>query len=261
VDTPANPAAATSATGVLGGGVLGGGVLGAADELTRRVPAYPGQRPAGTSTPDTTSIFGAPTPAPATPAPRSPECAALWTEADQLAEAAKSAHAAAATAVSAAQAAEGAHAIAARTAQEAKAAHEAVVREAAEVAAELSRLEKLGPALVDERVQQETSHAAFVAFRRGDITADQLREVFKRAEGWTPEHDRLTKRTTDLRTEEATAARARIEAERGVPGAADRARSARAAANALEASARDADNAARLRRTAAEECEQRHRRF
>jgi hypothetical protein len=146
------------------------------------------------------------------------------------------------------------------TAQHARAAHEAVVRETAEVAAELSRLEKLGPQLVDERTQQETSHAAFVAFRRGDISAEQLREVFKRAEGWTPEHDRLTRRSTDLRTEEANAARARIEAERAEPAAAQLARAARANAVNLDAAARDAANAARLRRTAAEQCEARARR-
>jgi hypothetical protein len=195
-----------------------------------------------------------------TPPPRSPQCAALWAEAEQLGERATLAHAAAATAVSAAQVAEAEYGAVAKAAGDARAAHESVVRESAEVAAELSRLEKLGPQIVDERVQQETSHAAFVAFRRGDISAEQLREVFKRAEGWTPEHDRLTKRTTDLRGEEAATARARIEAERGVPAAAERARAARATANTLEAAAREADNATRLRRTAAEECEARSRR-
>jgi hypothetical protein len=134
------------------------------------------------------------------------------------------------------------------------------MRESAEVAAELSRLDKLGPQVVNEQVQQQTSHAAFVAFRRGDISAEQLREVFKRAEGWTPEHDRLTKRSTDLRAEEATAARARIDAEKAQAPAAERARSARATATAMEAAAGDAETLARIRRTAAEECEQRHRR-
>jgi hypothetical protein len=185
---------------------------------------------------------------------------ALWEESEYLADRAVQAQAAATTAVEAAQAAEAEHAGVARTAQEARAAHEATVREAAEVAAELSRLERLGPQVVDERVQQETSHAAFVAFRRGDISAEQLREVFKRAEGWTPEHDRLTKRSTDLRAEEATTARARIEAERAVAPAAERARAARATAATLEGAARDAETLARIRRTAAEECEQRHRR-
>jgi chromosome segregation protein len=199
---------------------------------------------------------------PAEPVPpaRSAQCAALWTEADQYAERATAAHTLAAAAAEVARAAEAEHATAARAAQQAKEAHEAVLRETAEVATGLSRLEKLGPQIVSDRVQQETSHAAFLAFRRGDITADQLREVFKRAEGWTPEHDRLTKRTADLRTEEAATARARIEAERAVPAAAERARTDRLTANSLEATARESDNIARLRRTAAEECEQRHRR-
>jgi hypothetical protein len=231
-------------------------------EPTSRMPASPPPtrpvEPAPMAEPAPV-VAAEPPPQPPPPS-RSPECLALWAEAEQLADRATQAHETAATASRAALAAEADYATAVLMAQRSRAAHEAVVRETAEVAAELSRLEKLGPQLVDERTQQETSHAAFVAFRRGDISAEQLREVFKRAEGWTPEHDRLTRRSTELRTEEANAARARIEAERAEPGAAQRARAAHAAAATLEAAARDADNVARLRRTAAEQCEARARR-
>jgi hypothetical protein len=202
----------------------------------------------------------APPPAPPPPPARTPQCASAWAEADLYEERAKAAHAAAAPAIEAAQAAEAEHAAAVQRAADAKAAHEAIIQEAATVAAEISRLEKLGPQVVNEAVQQQTSHAAYEAFKRGDITAEQLREVFKRAEGWTPEHDRLTQRRTDLRADEATTAKARIAGERAVPAAAERARTARATADALEKAARDADTVALMRRTAAQECEQRNRR-
>jgi hypothetical protein len=187
-----------------------------------------------------------------------PECITLWTEAEDLAERAAEAQAAADKATGEADAAQAAHRAAVLAATEAKQAHESVIREAAEVAAEITRLEKVGPAQVDERLQQETSHAAFLSFRRGDITADELREVFRRAEGYTPEYDRLKKRGTDLKAEEIARARARIEAERAEKSAAEGARNAVAAAAPAESAAREAQNAARIRRTAAEECERRH---
>jgi hypothetical protein len=118
----------------------------------------------------------------------------------------------------------------------------------------------MGPLVTNERLQQETSHAAFSAFRRGDISSEQLREVFRRAEGWTPEHDRLAKRSAEIRTEEADAARARIDAERIEQNAAERARLAVISARALEEAARDTDTDARGRCAAADACEERVRR-
>jgi hypothetical protein len=194
------------------------------------------------------------------PPPRSPACAALWTEAEQADEKAKQAHATADPAIAAAVEAEAAYAAAQKAVQDTKDAHESVLRASSEVAAELARLEAIGPQIVDERLQQETSHAAYLSFRRGDISAEQLREVFRRAEGWTPEHDRLTQRKADLRDGEGATAKARIEAERALPAAAEKARQARVVADALEATARDADNAAQARQTAAEQCEARNRR-
>ena len=138
--------------------------------------------------------------------------------------------------------------------------HEALVREASEISAEVAVLERTATAGGDERLQAETSHAAFAAFRRGDISAEQLREVFKRAEGWSPEHDRLSKRTNELRTEEADAARARDAAERAEQQAAERARQAAITARALDDAARNAAADARGRCAAADACEQRTRR-
>jgi hypothetical protein len=159
-----------------------------------------------------------------------------------------------------AETAQAEYAVAARQGEEARRAHDALVREAAQVATEIAALEKKGPTPGSERIQQETSHAAFSAFRRGDISSDQLREVFRRAEGWTPEHDRLSKRSTELRGEEAEAARARIDAERSEQNAAERARHASVTARALDEAARDAAADARGRCAAAEACEQRTRR-
>ncbi|GAA1766359.1 hypothetical protein [Luedemannella helvata] len=60
---------------------------------------------------------------------------------------------------------------------------------------------------VDDEGERVTTHAAFAAFRRGDITAEQLREVFRRAEGWTPQQDDLTHEVTRCRAVEADAQR------------------------------------------------------
>jgi colicin import membrane protein len=184
----------------------------------------------------------------------------LRAECEQLQERAKQAAAGATVAAQQAEAAQAEHTAAARLAEESRRAHQAMVREAAEVAAESVALEKIGTTRTDERLQQETSHAAFSAFRRGDISSEQLREVFRRAEGWTPDHDRLAKRATELRSEEADAARARVDAERAEQHAAERARLATVTARALDEAARDAATDARGRCAAAEACEQRLRR-
>ncbi len=188
------------------------------------------------------------------------ECATLRSECEQLRERATQAATAAAVAAQQAETAQAEHAVAARAAQDARRAHEALVREAAEIASEIAALERMGPTPGNEKLQQETSHAAFSAFRRGDISSEQLREVFRRAEGWTPEHDRLAKRSADLRGEEADAARARIDAERVEQNAAESARLAVVTARAMDDAARDAATDARGRCAAAEACEQRVRR-
>jgi hypothetical protein len=172
---------------------------------------------------------------------------------------------AASAAVAAAQAAlgaENAHSdfvTAQRTADEARRAHEAIVRESTEIAALMTSLERTTTE-VPESLQAETSHAAFAAYRRGDITSEQLREVFKRAEGWTPEHDRVSRRANELRAEEADALRTRDAAIVAEQAAGDRARTAAIAARGLDEQARTAAVDARGRCAAADACEQRGRR-
>jgi hypothetical protein len=194
---------------------------------------------------------------------RSTLCMPLWAEYDRHVQLAAQAAEEALKAAEAAAAVQAEADSAVKAAQDAKAAHEALVQEAAQVTADLARLEK-APKQVDGRLQQETSHAAYLSFRRGDINADELREVFRRAEGWTPEHERLTKRSTELRLEETAAAKARIAAERAVKPAQDKARTAlpaaQAAAETAQANLRAAATAAEARKANAENCERNARR-
>lgn len=191
------------------------------------------------------------------------ECMPAWAEYERQVELAARAAEQATKAAQALAVVQGEAQAAVKAAQDAKEAHEALVKEAAQVAADLTRLEK-SPKQVNEQLQQETSHAAYVSFKRGEISADELREVFRRAEGWTPEHERLTKRTTELRAEEAAAAKARIAAERAVKPAQAKASvsvpPAAAAAQAAQTEARTAQTAAEVSRAAAENCERARRR-
>jgi hypothetical protein len=193
---------------------------------------------------------------------RKDECAQLRAECEQLREFAATAQA---NATQAALDAETAHAdflSAQRVADEAHRAHERIAREAAEVANEIAVLDRSAPPVSEaarEKQQAETQHAAFAAYRRGDISSEQLREVFKRAEGWTPEHDRLSRRSTELRAEESDAARHREVAQLAAADAGERARAAAITARALDDQARTAALDARGRCAAAEACEGRRR--
>jgi hypothetical protein len=186
-------------------------------------------------------------------------CAALRSACEQLRVLAA---AAAAAATQAATDAESAHAdfvSAQRSADEARRALEEVVREVTEVANQVADLDR-APTDGQEQLQAETSHAAFAAYRRGDISAEQLREVFKRAEGWTPEHDRLSRLSNELRARETELIRTRDAAILAEQLAGDRARTAAIAARNLDVEARTAAVDARGRCAAAEACEQRNRR-
>jgi hypothetical protein len=116
---------------------------------------------------------------------------------------------------------------------------EAGVAERAAAAAERHRSED------EQRMEKETTHAAFAAFRRGDISADELREVFRRAEGWSPERENMIRSATRLRTAEAEAQRELDLAGTAERVAAERARVAAVSARALEEEARAAAEAAR----------------
>ena len=190
---------------------------------------------------------------------RSDECAQLRSECEQLRAIATSAAAAAAAAATEAEAAHAEYVTAQRAADEARRAHQNVAREAVEVTNQLAALEHTASE-DQQRLQAETTHAAFAAYRRGDISSEQLREVFKRAEGWTPEHDRLSRRVTELRAEEAELVRVRDAAVLTEEANGERARATANTARALDEQSRTAAADARGRCAAAEACEQRLRR-
>ncbi len=179
---------------------------------------------------------------------------------EQLRQAAEAAARIAAQAVAEAEEAHVFYSAAQRTAAEARHAHAALADEAAHLAAQVAELDKGPSNQAQQQLEKETTHAAFAAYRRGDISSEQLREVFRRAEGWTPEHDRISRRSTELRAEEADALRAREAAEQAEVAAADRARLAAVSANALNDEAHAAAEEARVACAAVVDCEQRGRR-
>ena len=179
---------------------------------------------------------------------------------EQLRQAAEAAARIAAQAVAEAEEAHVFYSAAQRTAAEVRQAHATLAAEAAHLAAQVAELDKGPSNQAQQQLEKETTHAAFAAYRRGDISSEQLREVFRRAEGWTPEHDRISRRSTELRTEEADALRAREAAEQAEVAAADRARLAAVSANALNDEAHAAAEEARVVCAAVVDCEQRARR-
>lgn len=146
-----------------------------------------------------------------------------------------------------------------RATEEATRAHEAALARTAALTAELNQFER-EPTEAQQRLERETTHAAFAAYRRGDISSDQLREVFRRAEGWTPEKDQLSRDSLQARAEEGEALRAREAAVLTEQNAAERARIAAISARALDEEARAAVDEARSVCAAAADCGQRGRR-
>jgi hypothetical protein len=55
--------------------------------------------------------------------------------------------------------------------------------------------------------QREVSRAALSAYRRGELSVDELREVFRRAGDWDPEQEGREQRTDRLRAEDLAARR------------------------------------------------------
>jgi hypothetical protein len=186
-------------------------------------------------------------------------CAGLRAECEQLREVAAAAAAAAAQAATEAESAHAAFVTTQLAADEARRALEDLLRESTEVSNQIAQLER-APSDANEKLQAETSHAAFAAYRRGDISAEQLREVFKRAEGWTPEHDRLSRRTNELRAQETELIRIRDAAILAEQVAGDVARTAAITARSLDEEARTAAVDARGRCAAADACERGNRR-
>jgi hypothetical protein len=191
---------------------------------------------------------------------RRDECAELRITCDELRQAAEAAARIAAQAVAEAEEAHVFYTAALRTAAEARQAHATLADEAAQLAAQVAELDKGPTNQAQQQLEKETTHAAFAAYRRGDISSEQLREVFRRAEGWTPEHDRISRRSMELRAEEVEALRSREAAEQAEAAAAERARLAAVSANALNDEAHAAADEARVACAAVVDCEQRGRR-
>jgi len=55
--------------------------------------------------------------------------------------------------------------------------------------------------------QREVSRAALSAYRRGELSVDELREVFRRSGDWDPEQEERDRRADHLRAEELAARR------------------------------------------------------
>jgi hypothetical protein len=188
------------------------------------------------------------------------ECATLRAECEQLRAIAATAASAAAQAATDAEAAHGDYVAAQRAADEARRAVQQLARESADLATQLANLEKTALTPEQQQLQSQVRDAAFAAYRRGDISSDQMREVFKRAEGWTPEHDRLSRRATELRAEEVELTRVRDNAVLAEETAAEQARTAANTARTLDEQSRTAALDARGRCAAADACERRNRR-
>jgi hypothetical protein len=109
---------------------------------------------------------------------------------------------------------------------------------------------------VDPVVERMATHAAFAAYRRGDLSADQLREVFRKAEGWTPQQDQLTHTAAQTRAEETDAQRALDAALAAEQVAEDELQRAVAVAQTADEEAREAAAEARTACAAAVDCEQ-----
>jgi len=112
-----------------------------------------------------------------------------------------------------------------------------------------------GPsAFAGDDVEREVSRAAYGAYRRGDISIDQLQEVVRRASGWDAEQEQHEHRVTQLRARERAARRRYYgfaASERTARKAAD---VASVAAQALVDEAAEAAAEARAARQVLQEC-------
>lgn len=187
-------------------------------------------------------------PRPPTPA----DCARLRLEAEELAAVAAAADAAARRAVAAEAEARARYL---HTQQAREAAWQAI--ESAQQAHESAQRSTLGPGAARQGegdVEREVTRAAYGAYRRGDISIDQLQEVLRRASGWDPQQEQHEHRVTQLRARERAARRryyAFAAAERSARKAAD---IAAVAAQALVDEAAAAAAEARTARQLADEC-------
>jgi hypothetical protein len=92
-----------------------------------------------------------------------------------------------------------------------------------------------GPDVDDRSAERDraVSRAALAAYKRGDISADQLREVWRRTTGWDPEQEERERLADRARIELAAARRAYDRAAAEVRRVTEAARVAEVAAEAL----------------------------
>ena len=102
------------------------------------------------------------------------------------------------------------------------------------------------PTAEEQRRTHEVSSAALAAFRRGELSADQLRAVFARAGDWDPEQEAREREAERLAAEEGTVRRTYDAALAAVRVAAERLHIAEVAAAATTQEAIDAAVEAQL---------------
>lgn len=109
------------------------------------------------------------------------------------------------------------------------------VAEEGRAAVEAARAGRSGSPLAGTEPDRErtVSRAALSAYRRGDISVDELREVFRRAGDWDPVQDERERAVDRRRVELAAARRAHDRAAAAVRRAEQAARVAEVAAEAL----------------------------
>lgn len=136
----------------------------------------------------------------------------------------------------------------------ARAAHEAVKTTITAMKAALAAKPDQGGA--DDPAQREVSRAALAAYRRGDISVDELHAVWKRVDGWDEVREEQERELNRLRSEEIKTRKALDAAESALGPARRDAQSADGVARARSQEATAADQAARAAYARAEECRQ-----
>jgi len=107
---------------------------------------------------------------------------------------------------------------------------------------------------VDESQDREVARAALAAYRRGDLSVDELREVFRRTGGWDPVQEQRERQIGTLRAEAHRAHRLYDAATAAERIAVKAAGIARVAANALVEEANASTREAGSAQAMAEEC-------
>lgn len=187
---------------------------------------------------------------PQRPKPTPDDCARLRIEAGELTAVARSAAAKLSGAVAAAETATTRLAEAQRAREVAGRAYDEAQRAYESAAA----APQVVPRTSDDDLDREVSRAALAAYRRGDLSVDQLREVFRRTGGWDAAQEQRDREVATLRAEAYRAHRAYDAAGNAERLAVKAATIAQVAAEALAEEAAIAADEARGAQAFAEEC-------